>query len=95
MNSNRSLPRDDSGLHAISRIEVRADQDVNAEFVNVKLTGKSLLLGKANPELPIVAELSLDPDAPASLQCGETAFGSGPARPRCDLIGNGTRILCH
>jgi len=92
---NKLRYRDDTGAQAISRIEVRADRNEQAEFVNVKVVGKAVGLGSTSPALPLVAEVSLDPDAPASLQCGETAFGVGPGRPHCDLIGNGSRVLCR
>jgi hypothetical protein len=87
--------RDARGSQAIRRATVRAVRTKHGEFAAIKLVGKSAALGSTVPALPIVAEVSLDPDAPASLQCGETAFGAGPARPRCDRAKHGGRILCR
>jgi hypothetical protein len=89
------LYRDDTGQQAISRVVIRTVQRKHAEFVNIKVIARSAALGNTTPALPIVAEVNLDPDAPVSLQCSETAFGAGPARPRCDSKRDGALVICR
>jgi hypothetical protein len=87
--------RDDTGLSGIDRVSLREVRRRRGDFVKVHVAGRSLDLPPTDPVLPLVAQLSLDPDAPATQQCGETGFLAAPERPSCRSAKSGERVVCR
>jgi hypothetical protein len=62
--------------------------------VRVVASGRAAGLALGDPPaLPLVWQLSLDPVAPATRQCGETEFQVWPTAPGCGVKKSGT-VLC-
>jgi hypothetical protein len=87
--------RDDTGLSGIDRVSLREVRRRRGGFVKVQVLGRSLDLPQLDPVLPLVAQVSLDPEAPATQQCGETGFLVAPERPSCRSGGRGARVACR
>jgi hypothetical protein len=75
----------------IERISLR---QTRRGLVKVRIEGEGLGLAETDPALPLLFELNLDPDALATLQCGESDFGAKRRRPACRTKRNGSAITC-
>jgi hypothetical protein len=74
------------GAPGIDEVEVRAGRGP----VGIRVSGDRMDVRVSEPELPLLWQVSFDPQAVATLQCGETGFGLDPRAPSCIARGRKT-----
>jgi hypothetical protein len=84
-------------LSGVARVRIREVATAQGGFVELNVSGRASIPAETDPTLPLVAQVNLDPEAPVTLQCGESSFLVTPERPSCQglLAATGTVIYCN